>query len=223
MQVLDPDEPVSIGAMVGPEAFTEVRYLAHYKQLRALSLIPELASRFHAEFGRDSGGLLRTYHADEAETLVVAMGSVNGTIKDVVDEMRADGTSIGCVTITSFRPFPLPEVRTALERARRVVVGEKSLSVGLGGVLASNVRMALRGHSLPVSTCIAGLGGRPITKKSLRGLFEKAARDERDDVTFLDLRWDVVNEEVERMNAIRRSGPIAENILRSMGIQATSG
>src|SRR4030095_5810729 len=66
-QILDPAEPVSIGAMVGPEAFTEVRYLAHHKQLRALSLIPRLAAEFKTEVGREAGGLVRTYRTDDAE------------------------------------------------------------------------------------------------------------------------------------------------------------
>src|SRR5438034_3799326 len=96
-QILDPREPVSIGAMVGPEAFTEVRYLSHHKQLRALSLIPHLAAEFEKQFGRSSGGLIRTYRTDDAETIVVALGSVNGTVQEVVDEMRADGSAIGSV------------------------------------------------------------------------------------------------------------------------------
>ena len=105
----------------------------------------------------------------------------------------------------------------ALEGAKRVVVIEKSLAPGLGGVLASNVRMAMRGHTLPVLTCIAGLGGRPITSKSLRAHFERAERSELDDVTFLDLKWDVVERQLEHMTSVRRSGPIAENILRMTG------
>ena len=106
-QILDPADPVSIGALVGPEAFTEVRYLAHHKQLRALGLIPQLAAEFHKQFGRDSGGLIRTYRTEDAETIVVALGSVNGTVQEVVDEMRARGSRIGSVSICSFRPFPL--------------------------------------------------------------------------------------------------------------------
>jgi pyruvate ferredoxin oxidoreductase alpha subunit len=90
-QVLDPKEPVSIGAMVGPEAFSEVRYLAHAKQMQALELIPQLAEQFKAVFGRDSGGLTHSYLTEDAETIVVAMGSVLGTIKDTVDEMRQAG------------------------------------------------------------------------------------------------------------------------------------
>src|SRR5512147_2970833 len=87
-QVLDPGEPVSIGAMVGPEAFTEVRYLAHAKQQRVLELMPGWAREFRDTFGRDSGGLLHAYRTDDAELVVVALGSVLGTIKDVVDELR---------------------------------------------------------------------------------------------------------------------------------------
>src|SRR5512133_340739 len=78
-QVLDPADPVSIGAMVGPEAFMEVRYLAHHKQLRALHLIPQLAASFKQQFGRDAGGLIKRYRSDDAETIVVTLGSVSGT------------------------------------------------------------------------------------------------------------------------------------------------
>lgn len=84
VQLLDVDAPVSIGAMVGPEAFFEVRYLQHHKQQRALDLIPRLATEFRAQFGRDSGGLVRRYRTEDADTIVVALGSVNGTVKDVV-------------------------------------------------------------------------------------------------------------------------------------------
>src|SRR5438034_7563170 len=90
-QILDPADPVSIGAMVGPEAFTEVRYLSHHKQIEALDRIPELSRSFLSKFGRASGGLLRTYRTEGAETIVVALGSVNGTIQEAVDELRDDG------------------------------------------------------------------------------------------------------------------------------------
>ena len=217
VQILDCSEPVSIGAMVGPEAFFEVRYLQHHKQSRALELIPQLAAEFKAQFGRDSGGLIRAYRCDDAETIVVALGSVNGTIKDAVDAARASGHRIGAVSICSFRPFPLTEVRAALERAKRVVVLEKCLAVGIGGIVSDGVRKALSGITLKGYTVIAGLGGRAITMKSLHALFEKAQRDELDELNFLDLNWDVVNRELERGKQQRRAGPTAENILRDLG------
>ena len=220
-QSLDPDHPVSIGAMVGPEAFMEVRYLAHHKQLRALGLIPLLGDEFRAQFGRASGGLLRAYRTEDAETIVVALGSVNGTIQEVVDEMRGDGVRIGSVSICSFRPFPLVALREVLERAKRVVVLEKSLAVGLGGILSDGVRKALSGIVLNGYTVIAGLGGRAITRASLRQLFEDAEADELEQVTFLDLNADLVAHELAREAESRRSGPTAEAILRRVGTVAS--
>lgn len=217
-QVLDPAEPVSIGAMVGPEAFMEVRYLAHAKQMEALKLIPQYAAEFRKVFGRDSGGLLHTYRTEDADTVIVAMGSVLGTIKDTVDELRAAGQRIGVLGITCFRPFPIAAVAAALKQCKRFVVLEKSLAVGLGGILAVNVRMAVTGMGLKGYTVIAGLGGRAITQKSLHALFLKAATDELDLVTFLDLDWRVVNRQIEREKAHRRSGPVAEALLRDVGV-----
>jgi len=199
----------------------EVRYLAHAKQIQALERIPQLAAEFKAVFGRDIGGLTHTYRSDDAETMVVAMGSVLGTIKDVVDEMRDAGHKIGVLGITSFRPFPLDAVGAALKHCKRFVVLEKSLAVGIGGIVATNVRMAVTGMGLKGYTVVAGLGGRAITKKSLYGLFEKAGRSELAPLTFLDLDWEVVNRQLERERQTRRSGPAAESMLRDLGTVAS--
>jgi pyruvate ferredoxin oxidoreductase alpha subunit len=219
-QVLDPAEPVSMGAMVGPEAFMEVRYLAHAKQMQALERIPQLAEEFNAGFGRNTGGLTRSYRTEDAETIVIAMGSVLGTIKDTVDQLRDAGQKIGVLGITSFRPFPQAAVATALKHCKRFVVLEKSLAVGSGGIVATDVRMAVTGMGLKGHTVIAGLGGRAITMKSLSALFEKACSGELEAITFLDLDWKVVNKQLDRERQTRRSGPAAENILRDMGVVA---
>ncbi len=220
-QMLDPDEPYSIGAMVGPEAFEEVRYLAHARQLTALGRIGELGAEFAEAFGRDSGGLVHPYRSADADVVVLAMGSVLGTIKDVVDELRDAGLRIGVLGITSFRPFPIDAVRSALGSARHVVVLEKAFSVGFGGVLSTDVAMALSGLPVSVSTVVAGLGGRAITKASLRGVFDGALRGEAERLTFLDLNMALVERELERMATQRRSGPTAENMLRDLGVVAS--
>ncbi len=220
-QVLDPGEPVSIGAMVGPEAFTEVRFLAHARQLQALDLIPRVAAEFAERFGRSSGGLVRPYRTEDAQTIVVALGSVLGTIKDTVDELRDDGMKIGALGITSFRPFPLDAVAAALGNCRRVVVVEKALAVGIGGIVSANVRMALSAVNVRDCTVIAGLGGRAITRKSLRELFLTAARDQLEPLTFLDLDVELVGRELARVAASRQSGPAAENMLRDLGAVAS--
>ncbi len=219
-QVLDPDEPVTIGAMVGPEAFTEVRYLAHHRQMEALELIPKIAKDFKAAFGRDSGGLFHTYRMEDAETVVVALGSVNGTIKDTIDEMRKDGTRIGSLSLCSFRPFPTMALRAALARASRVVCIERSLSVGIGGNISHNLRMAMNNPAAQVFTVIAGLGGRAITRNSLGKCFRQAISGTLEPLSFLDLNMDVVNRQLEREKTTRRSGPAAESILKDVGAVA---
>lgn len=219
VQVLDPDEPISIGAMVGPDAFTEVRFLQNYKQNVALRMLPELAAEFKQRFGRDSGGLLRTYRADDAELLVVAMGSVNGTIKDTIDEMRADGLRVGLVTLVSFRPFPAQALREALIGAKHVVVIEKSFAIGMGGQLANNVDLALRNVAAAplVHSVIAGLGGRAITRSSLHGVLRRAPVEAWAGPHFLDLNESIIARELHDVRKVRRSGPTAENLLRRLG------
>jgi pyruvate ferredoxin oxidoreductase alpha subunit len=219
-QVLDPADPVSIGAMVGPEAFMEVRFLAHAKQQQALQLIPAWASEFKRIFGRASGGLTHGYHLDDAETVVVALGSVLGTIKDTVDEMREQGVKIGVLGITCFRPWPTAAVREALAGAKRVLVLEKSLAVGLGGIVSNNVAASYHGASDDVYTVIAGLGGRSITRGSLHRIFAAAAAGSLEPVTFLDLDHSLVDRVLAREREQRRSGPIAEGILRDLGVVA---
>jgi pyruvate ferredoxin oxidoreductase alpha subunit len=220
-QLLDPKAPITIGAMVGPEAYTEVRYLAHYKQMQALDAIPEIAAGFEQRFQRASGGLLRHYRTRDAETIVVALGSVLGTIEEVIDELRSDGVRIGCLGIKTFRPWPAGEVRAALADATRVLVLEKALSVGIGGIVAQNVHSALEGSGVEMHTAIAGLGGRPITKASLRALFTKAiVGDLEGAITFVDLNRELIERELERMVSDGRSGPHAENLLRDLGAVA---
>jgi pyruvate ferredoxin oxidoreductase alpha subunit len=219
-QVLDPADPVSIGAMVGPEAFMEVRYLAHAKQRQALELIPAWADEFKRVFGRESGGLAHTYRLEDAETVVVALGSVLGTIKDTVDELRDQGVRIGVLGITCFRPWPTAAVRAALANAKRVVVLEKSLAVGLGGIVSNNVSASYPGSPDDVHTVVAGLGGRAITRASLRRVFTEAIEGRLEHVTFLDLDHKLVERVLAREREQRRSGPIAEGILKDLGVVA---
>lgn len=216
VQVLDPDDPISIGAMVGPDAFTEVRYLQYFKQQTSFRLIEDLSAQFAKRFGRVAGGLLREYHTGDAELVVVAMGSINGTIKDVIDEMRAEDFAIGLITLVTFRPFPTRALQEALARAKHVLVIDKSLDPGMGGPLASNVDMAIRNLADPpeIHSAVCGLGGRPVTKASLHRMFRQAMIQPWEGPHFLDLNERVIAREIHRRGKARRSGPAAENILK---------
>ena len=200
-QILDPENPVSIGAMVGPEAFTEVRYLIHARTLLALDVIPKAAAEFEKIFHRESGGLVRPYFCEDAETVIIALGSVLGTIKDVVDEERSEGNSIGVLGITTFRPFPFDAVRRAMPKAKRIIVIEKAFQIGIGGIVSENVKSAISGLDIECYSVIAGLGGRPITKSSLHTLFGDAMAGGLEPLTFLDLDNEVVERETIREGA----------------------
>jgi pyruvate ferredoxin oxidoreductase alpha subunit len=222
-QSLDPTDPITIGAMVGPEAFTEVKYLMHVKQLQALDLLPTVMSRFSEVFGRTWNGPLRPYRTEGARTIVVSIGSALGTIEEVVDGLRDEGVPIGCLGITCFRPWPMEEVRSALQDCDRVVVVERAFAVGAGGIIGQDVRLALAG--LPVTTydVVAGLGGRPVTRRSLRSLLDEVLSGQVKPAAlqFLDLKADVVHAELARSAAGRR-GPHAEHIIEELGDEAVS-
>jgi len=222
-QVLDPDTPISIGAMVGPEAFEEVRYLAHLRQLDALQLIPAVSEEFEAQFGRQSGGLVRAYRTEDAETVVVALGSVLGSIKDAVDIRREAGERIGVLGVTSFRPFPFEAVRQALATARRIIVVERAFSIGFGGVLSTDVSMATHDGGSRLHTVVAGLGGRPVTSRSLDAMLARAALDDLDPLVFLDLDRDVVKRERARLVGTRPPEPTADGVVGWLGTASGGG
>jgi pyruvate ferredoxin oxidoreductase alpha subunit len=218
-QSLDPERPMTIGAMVGPEAFLEVKYLMHAKQMEALDVIPDIADDFRRTFNRLSGGLVTPYRTEGAETVVVALGSALGTVRATVDALRQEGVRIGALGVTCFRPWPADEVREALAHARRVVVIERAFAVGAGGIVGQNTRLALSHLPVTVYDVVAGLGGRPVTRAALRRVLDDALADRLSpyELHFLDLHREVVERELERSRR-GESGPHAESILRALGV-----
>lgn len=199
---LNPKNPCAIGAMVPTTEFMEVRYLAHLRQLEAKTVIEKVGREFSARFKRNSGGLIRTYHTEGAETIIVAMGSVLGSIKDTVDDLnRASGCDkYGVMSVVSYRPFPDEQIREALKNAKRVIVVEKAFALGRGGILSREIELALKGLDIEIITVIAGLGGRVITKTMLSEVFQKP----KDKLIFLGLREDVIRQEYKTVLDERR-------------------
>ncbi len=200
LHVLDPEHPVTIGAMVGPEAFTEVKYLEARRQLSALDVVRDVADRFHEAVGRRSGGLISTYRLEDADVVLVGLGSLLGTAADVVDELRDDGLAAGVLGVTCFRPWPLDEVRAALAGKSHVVVVNRALSVGRGSVLGADLRLTLADAPVAVHDVVAGLGGRPITRDLVSRLLRDASTGELSDheLTFADLDRDLAHRELEQ-------------------------
>jgi pyruvate ferredoxin oxidoreductase alpha subunit len=189
-QLLDPAAPYSIGAMVGPEAFTEVKYLAYRSMDTALEVIPKRSAELAADLGRDVPGLIWPYRIDDADTVVIALGSALGTLADAVDAARATGRAVGALGLISFRPFPAAVVQAALAGVQHVIVLERALSLGGTGIVTAEVRAAI-GPDSRLRTAVAGLGGRPITSATLRRLIDGVAGDQPE-FSFADLDTNLV-------------------------------
>lgn len=186
---LDPDDPMTMGAYAEPDKYTETRYMIHEAQRKALSIIPEICADFKKTFGRSAGGLIEGYRLEDARTVVVAMGSINGIVKLVVDQLRARGRKVGVLKVTTYRPFPGEQIVEALSGARNVVVMDRSLSLGSGGPLATEIRSVFQGRrgAPHIASTVVGLGGRDVTEQTVLSALGQARDGANGQLQFLDL------------------------------------
>ncbi|KAF5086121.1 NADH-dependent phenylglyoxylate dehydrogenase subunit alpha [anaerobic digester metagenome] len=161
---LDADEPLSMGMYATPEYYMEFRYEMDQAMVRALSVLKQAGKEFKEQFGRDYSELVESYKLEDAEVAIVAMGSICGTIKDAVDEMRSEGKKVGLLKIRAFRPFPAEDVKNALKGIKKIGVFEKNISIGsrMKGAVGYEVKDAIGDSSVQVLSYVAGLGGRDI-------------------------------------------------------------
>ncbi|MHC1594279.1 MAG: transketolase C-terminal domain-containing protein [Methanotrichaceae archaeon] len=184
--VLDPEDPKTFGAFADPSWFTEFRYLQYKAMERALDLIGKVDKEFEETFGRGYGGLIDTYQADDAEIMLVSLGSIVGTIKDTVDELRKEGVKVGLVKVKSYRPFPVEALKEALKDASVVAVIEKDVSVGYQSALLTDLKGAFYNTSIrvPIIGFAVGLGGRDVAMKQIRKIVENASKVKDEGLEF---------------------------------------
>lgn len=192
---LDPKDPVTLGAFVGPEAYQEVRWSIDDALLGAKPVITEIAEEFRAKFGRFQGALIDGYRLEGAETVFIAMGSVLGTLKDTVDQMRDEGIPAGVLKVRCFRPFPGDELYAALKGAKNVIVLEKAISLGGGQILAGEMRSAFYGRSPAprIVGAVAGLGGRDITPDTIRRIYQRTI-ESGEDFIWADMKEEIIQQ-----------------------------
>jgi len=178
---LDVDNPMSFGCFTEPDKCMEGRWMIHDASVRSLGVIEEVSQAFANMFGRASGGLIEEYRSRDAETILVAKGSICGTIKDVVDELREKGRKIGLVRIKTFRPFPREALVKAVRGAKQIAVVEKGGSFGAGGVTTPDLKDALydAGLRMPVSGFCVQLGGREVTPDGIHEIIERVSKGEK--------------------------------------------
>jgi pyruvate ferredoxin oxidoreductase alpha subunit len=174
---LDPEKPVTLGAVGTPPYYTEFRYMLHQALLNSKKTVREVGAEFGKAFGRPYS-VLETYHSEDAEVILITLGSLAGPLKEMVDTKRERGERIGLVRLRLFRPFPVEELVSAVEHAKAVGVLEKDISLGSAGGLYLDVSNALvsRGISVPMIDFVCGLAGRDVSPRDLNWAMDLVAR-----------------------------------------------
>ncbi|RJO64634.1 MAG: pyruvate ferredoxin oxidoreductase [Candidatus Omnitrophota bacterium] len=196
---LDVDNPLSFGPLADPDYYMETRYAIHQTHKDVLEIMPKLTSEFSRVFGRHYNGLIEEYHTKDAERVIVAMGSVCGTVKEVIDELRAKGKKVGLLKIIAYRPFPAEAIYEALKNIPKVAVLDRSLSLGSYAPVASEVKAAFFGKKKRpevISSFVVGIGGRDITKDSIKEVLRLVNGREKSN-EFIDLKPELLKEEYE--------------------------
>jgi len=187
--ILDTEKPMTIGSFAPPEYIQEVRYQNEQAMQNAKRVIKEVNDEFAAKFGRDYYGLVEEYRCDDADAVVITLGTVTGTAREVVDEMRNEGKKVGLVKLRFFRPFPIEELRKIASHVNAIGVYDRSISFGSGGPTFIEVRNALYGYDLPVINFLAGLGGRDVVKADVRKMFEKTLKAAEEGRVEKEIVW----------------------------------
>jgi len=189
---LDAKAPLSMGMYATPDYYHEFRYELDEAMTRSADVISAAGKEFAEMFGRDYSGHIENYRMDDADVAFIAMGSLCGTVKDAIDEMRADGIKAGLVKIRTYRPFPAKEIAQALAGVPKVAVLEKNISLGsaMKGAVGPEVKDAVTGTGIDVYSYVVGLGGRDIRKKDIRAIAALAEKGVGN--TFYGLRTEVL-------------------------------
>ncbi len=173
----DVEDPHLFGSLSFPHQFyMEWRYQIALAMEKTRDKILETDKEFERNFGRSHGGLLDLYRCDGAEVVLIAAGTMASTIREVVDQLRNEGEKVGLARLRVFRPFPAREVRELAEKVGVIGVLDRSYSFGYGGAFFAETGGAL--YNCPdkplLKNYVIGLGGRDVTPKTVRGIYENA-------------------------------------------------
>jgi pyruvate ferredoxin oxidoreductase alpha subunit len=192
---LDVDNPLSFGLLGDPSVYMETRFAIHKTMEEVLTLIPKVSAEFKKVFAREGLKYFEEYRTEDAEVVLVAMGSLCGTIKDVVDEQRQKGNKVGLLKLITYRPFPKEAIYQALKKIPFIGIVEKDLSLGADGPLYTEIKSLFNGKDSNVlSGFVAGLGGRDIPKTTINNIID-LTKKEQNSLRFMDLNRDLLWEE----------------------------
>lgn len=183
---LDPEEPMSIGTLADPDYYLEARYQLELGMQKSLEISKRIDKEFAEIFGRKYDSI-ETYKCEDADIVLVAMGSLCGTIREIVDDLRAEGEKVGMLKIRTYRPFPTEDIIKALDNASKIAVLDKSISFGMGGIIYTDLKTKIPADVVDIYGFVLGLGGRDITPKEIREVYDKT-KNPTQDVTWIGLK-----------------------------------
>ncbi len=182
--------PMRLGSFTGPELYMELRHKIARAMARARGIFLEIEDDYARITGRNHGGLLPTYKVEDADTVLVTMGTATTTAKGVVDAMRAEGHKVGLAKLRAFRPFPVEELRDLASTVDRIGVLDRSFTFGATGAAFTEVASALYpGPERPLlRDFVVGLGGRDITASTVRGIFTDLLTNDAPEIRWTELK-----------------------------------
>ncbi|MBQ1586983.1 MAG: pyruvate ferredoxin oxidoreductase [Ruminococcus sp.] len=185
---MDLQKPRNLAFSAGPDTNTYFKYREHLGILNASKIIDEAEERFAKIFGRRYTGLTESYRTEDADYILITLGSLSGLVREVVDELRKEGSRVGLLRLRYLRPFPNEEIAATVKNAKAVAVLEKDISFGNEGTVYTNVNSALQKAKLriPSSDYIGGLGGRNISKEEIKIIFDELEQ-QQSTVKFLGI------------------------------------
>jgi pyruvate ferredoxin oxidoreductase alpha subunit len=176
--VLDVDNPLSHANMTFPEWYMEFRYKIQEAMENARRLIPYIDREYGKIFGFEYGGMIEKYMCEDADLILLTMGTMGVEAKIAVDALRKDGIKVGSARVRVFRPFPTNEIRKLAKETQMFAVIDRHISFGMEGFLATECKASLSGErDKPlVAGFIAGLGGRDVTYETIKKIAKKSLR-----------------------------------------------
>ena len=195
--IMDLDNPKNMGFSSTPADNMEFKYQQNKAMLKSKEVIQKTEIEFGKKFGRYYGGLIDSYCIEDADVVLITIGSIAGTVRTVVDKLRNTGTKVGLLKIRYMRPFPAEEIIKVIRNAKSVGVLEKDISFGFEGTVFTNVSSAVAGSGLTpkLINFIGGLGGRTITPQHIEDiindLFKAINNEIHNHVQFVNLGVEV--------------------------------
>ena len=187
-QFLDPGNPATLGALVTPAHYMEIRQELHDDLTNSLDAINKEFAAFNSKIEipkskinqlkpKIDNGLVEYVGPNNPTTIVIALGSVVGTIKETLSLPRRGQGEVGILKIKCFRPFPADEILKIIKTAKNIAVIDKSISLGATGTLASDIKAAAQGKTnANISSFIVGLGGRDVTVEMIKKIIKLAGK-----------------------------------------------